>query len=150
MTKNKIIIGLIFINAVFGILILIGKKPSLEEVKEQLLLTKTIEIDKTPVLEKQKIHYCTIKDEETIKEIITILSNCSLPEEEDKWHTGTSQDVYHLELLDENDKLIATVLIDSLSLKIEAKGYHYELDLDQGDEQTLKNMIERRWDTYNP
>jgi len=83
------------------------------------------------------------------KAIQKILSNPYIPPE-GWWYTLERTVNYHLELLDEKDKLIATVLIGFLILKIEAKGYHYEFDLDQGDEQTLKNMLERRWDTYNP
>lgn len=108
-----------------------GNELSLEEVKEKILLTKEIEVQKIPVTSDQAIPFSKIEDEKTIQEILAIVSSSYSPSKE-FWCTLAKSDEYILKFLDEQSTVIGILTTrNSCSITIEGEEYRYILVSDQ-------------------
>jgi len=128
---------------------MVKNKLSLEEVKESLLLTKKIEVEKIPVMTNKMDTYPIIEEEEIIKKIVTLLSKVSLPPE-NTFYTGAEVDIYNLKLFDENNNLIVTIRIDSLPWEFIGQEYDYTLHTDFDNIKELKDLLKEKCHIYIP
>lgn len=139
MSKKKIICFAIIVG-ISALLIYNGRKPSLEKVKEQLLLTKKVRVTEI-TLSNQSIPCPEIQEEETIQEIVKILKSSSAPPK-NQWYTLVKSIDYHLEFLDKENKVSVTLETQSSGpTKLKRKGYKYSIQI--GDEARFREILKK-------
>lgn len=139
--KSKIIISsLIVLVLIFLIVnLFVDKKtPSLEEVKKDLSLTKTITVYKIEPTSNEFKYYKSLEKTSDIKNIISILSNSQSSDNEWELLVGHT---YKLELIDKENKVISEISINlSSSSEIKYKSYKYNILIT--DPSQLQKIIE--------
>lgn len=140
MSKKKIIICFAIIVGISTLLIYNGRKPSLEKVKKQLLLTKKVRVTEI-TLSDQPISCPEIQEEETIQEIVEILRNSNTPPK-NQWYSLVKYIDYHLEFLDKENKVSVTLETQSSGpAKLKRKGYKYSILID--DEARFREILKK-------
>lgn len=140
MSKKKIIICFAIIVGISTLLIYNGRKPSLEKVKKQLLLTKKVRVTEI-TLSDQPISCPEIQEEETIQEIVEILRNSNTPPK-NQWYTLVKYIDYHLEFLDKENKVSVTLDTQSSEpAKLKRKGHKYSIQI--GDEVRFREILKK-------
>lgn len=141
MSKKKIIICLVIIVCISAFVIYNGRKPSLEKVKEQLWLTKTIRLEKIPLESDKPISCSEIQEEKTIQEIVKIL-NDSYVAPKNQWYTLARTINYHLEFLDKENHVLTTLETQSSEpIALKRQGYKYLIRLE--NETRFKEILEK-------
>lgn len=147
MSKNKLIIGLVLIVGICGILLFVGKRPSLEEIKEKIKLTTSIRIEKMEANSNEFIFYQMIENKENVQEIMDFISSLGTDEwvatsGQNTMVSGSNRENYRLKFLDENNKTIAILQTSSSEpMKLKYKIHTYELGVRSNE--VLRSIIEQ-------
>lgn len=121
---------------------------SLEEAKEKILLTKKIELEKKMYDTDNIVNYPAIEDEETINDVISLLSKTELSKYEFTNEAG--HDLYYLKFLGNQNQLIGSVEISSSIWDFQGDNFSYHLDPHSEDISTIRKIIKKEYNIDIP
>ena len=147
MFKYKRMLITISVIVIFVILMVIGRTPTLHEIKKKIQSTEAIQVEKAEIDSNKFTFYKKIEDKKKIQEITSFVSGLDTEE----WMTTSDQSTtvsnknrenYRLKFLDENNKTIAILQTDSSKpMKLKYKVHTYSLGIKSNE--ILRNMIEQ-------
>ena len=147
MFKYKNAIIMIACITIFIILMIIGRTPTIKEIKEKIQLTTVIQIEKTEMDSNKFTFYKKIENRKKVQEIISFISSL----EEDEWEALSEESTtisdknsgnYRLRFLNSKGKEIATMEIYPAKLmKLKYKIYTHKFGIRSGN--ALRKMIEQ-------